>query len=736
MAVNKMKLWKKISGMSVAAILMAASNLCINASKVDGKMLYLSVTVTFLVELLKLLACATVLVVSPPQFRSNQRYWIGWKETMYFAAPALLYTLDNNLAFVILRFIDPATLSILWNLKILTTAALFRFVLRHRLGELQVIALILLVLGVITSQSRHTMHHGVVVDHTVGCTISSFGGIMSEYALKKNPEMSFFIQNAYMYIFGIIFNGIGVISNYSTIASSGFFNGYNSWTWLVVFIQALAGLMMGFIFKYLDNIVCVYTHVIAMMLTTIISILFFAFELTLEFACGFGVCIISMYLYHLPSPNGTPCHNNSSSDEEYEKLAMESSCRSSNSTKTVVACVSHFVFCSMVASLTTANLYELLEVERTASDAEIKESYRRLALKYHPDRNHGSPEAEEHFKQLGAAYSVLSDIEQRRLYDFSLKAGDPNAEQAARLGLAPIDVNEMSGFGRILGALCSKIGIPLPTQINPAVLNAAREAAAIHNISVVVKDLPIGLELGGRVEKQEAHFYSFKVDEIPSTGLIVSCKAVPKSKFKLILFDKDGGVRHVQECTARSKYTSADIFLTSMEFMDINDAYKFLSDQERQLPEVFSNLKTLEIMQNPTLEKGSYLIAVYGDNWFSSLQYTIQVMAIDGTSATNIQLNEQEMLHLKKEIDSFQNEFIAAQKAFEAVMAKVDDYDIRTKELLLARRTAYETFLHECAEPYKSIQPTRERRDSASAALQTLWNRFTEPKEPPKRNEF
>ncbi|OQR85036.1 UDP-sugar transporter [Achlya hypogyna] len=353
-----MKLWHKVAGMCVAAVLMAASNLCINASKVDGKMPYLSITVTFLVEALKFAACIVVLLVSPPKLGPHQRYWLGWKESLYFAAPALLYTVDNNLAFVILRFIDPATLSVLWNLKILTTAALFRFVLRRKLGQLQIIALMLLVLGVVTSQTKHTVHHGVhdranataleleegtrfmlgIALVAIGCAISSLAGILAEYALKKNPSTPFFLQNGYMYIFGLLFNTAGLLAEHSNIAANGFFAGYNGWTWTVVLIQAFAGLMMGFIFKYLDNIVCVYTHVVAMMLTMLVSILFFAFELTLEFSCGFGVCAISMYLYHLPDGTSqqNSCHGTASpsSDEEYEKLAMDSdsSCRSTAST--------------------------------------------------------------------------------------------------------------------------------------------------------------------------------------------------------------------------------------------------------------------------------------------------------------------------------------------------------------------------------------------------------------------
>ena len=61
--------------------------------------------------------------------------------------------------------------------------------------------------------------------------------------------------------------------------------------------------------------------------------------------------------------------------------------------------------------------YEVLGVPRAATDKEIKKAYRKLAMKYHPDRNDGDPGAETKFKEVSEAYSVLSDVEKKLQYD-------------------------------------------------------------------------------------------------------------------------------------------------------------------------------------------------------------------------------------------------------------------------------------------------------------------------------
>lgn len=102
--------------------------------------------------------------------------------------------------------------------------------------------------------------------------------------------------------------------------------------------------------------------------------------------------------------------------------------------------------------------YEVLAVSRTANDQEIKSAYRRLAVKFHPDKNPNDASAEEKFKEAAEAYSVLSDAEQRKRYDRFGHAGVSSGAGAGSWGAgAPgfggIEdiLGDLFGFGDVFG---------------------------------------------------------------------------------------------------------------------------------------------------------------------------------------------------------------------------------------------------------------------------------------------
>ncbi len=101
--------------------------------------------------------------------------------------------------------------------------------------------------------------------------------------------------------------------------------------------------------------------------------------------------------------------------------------------------------------MTKRDYYDVLGVAKTASDAEIKSAYRKLALKFHPDRNPGSKDAEEKFKAAAEAYAVLADADKRAAYD-------RYGHQGVGGATGGFDPTVFAGFEDILGGLGDVFG--------------------------------------------------------------------------------------------------------------------------------------------------------------------------------------------------------------------------------------------------------------------------------------
>lgn len=143
--------------------------------------------------------------------------------------------------------------------------------------------------------------------------------------------------------------------------------------------------------------------------------------------------------------------------------------------------------------MTEIDYYELLEVSKDADKSAIKKAYRKMAMRYHPDKNHGDDEAEEKFKAVNEAYQVLSDDQKRSIYDRYGKAG-LEGQGGGRGGFSSAGFDDLgsifeemfgSAFGGGFGGRSSRakksynynldIGIELKVEFNEAAFGCKKE---------------------------------------------------------------------------------------------------------------------------------------------------------------------------------------------------------------------------------------------------------------------
>lgn len=151
---------------------------------------------------------------------------------------------------------------------------------------------------------------------------------------------------------------------------------------------------------------------------------------------------------------------------------------------------------------TQRDFYEVLGVSRQASDAEIKKAYRKLAMKYHPDRNPDDAQAEEQFKEVKKAYEVLSDATKRSAYD---QFGHAAVDGAAGGGQGGPGGAGFGGFGDIFGDIFENIFTGGgPGGHGAGGSRAHRGADLRYNLDLTLEEAARGTELDIQIPTQVA----------------------------------------------------------------------------------------------------------------------------------------------------------------------------------------------------------------------------------------
>ncbi|MBN1850622.1 MAG: J domain-containing protein [Deltaproteobacteria bacterium] len=147
------------------------------------------------------------------------------------------------------------------------------------------------------------------------------------------------------------------------------------------------------------------------------------------------------------------------------------------------------------------DLYLILEISRDASAEEIKKSYRRLALKYHPDTQNGGDEAGERFKEISEAYSILGNQDKRRVYDLNgyghLNGSYPGGGSAGGHTYRPRGKGSCGSFqcrGGGLGACFSSRGGGWGRAFRHPFPKYQFEKGAVHDIPLTSHEALTGTE--------------------------------------------------------------------------------------------------------------------------------------------------------------------------------------------------------------------------------------------------
>lgn len=351
--------------------------------------------------------------------------------------------------------------------------------------------------------------------------------------------------------------------------------------------------------------------------------------------------------------------------------------------------------CSLYMFLTNLSPYFRAGVTQDASEKQINIAFKKLALKYHPDRNVDDEYAAMKFKAVNDAFHVLNDPAKRRAYDQRYDKSSPSTSTDVTLSsgsdVATTEGNSLTGIGRVFGAVISRFGIN--TQISQDIIATAQAICRNGGIEgggppldPRVSDLPWGWAAEAKVDRQTAAYYRLTADpQHTEIGFIIHGRSVSKGKFKMIMFDKDGTVMH-QVDSSKDKdanYTQATFFFTNFDTYHLGEATAVApppqpspllaaADKDKSFPPVLSRLETFT-HSSRKIASGQYLLCVYGDNLFGKTAFSIIAVPakMDSPEVRGLEELDEILLESKRSLAHLKTEYILAKAAYERVLEKM-----------------------------------------------------------------
>ena len=248
------------------------------------------------------------------------------KDFLMMGIPAVCYTIQKNLMLIAISDLSPAVFQILFQGKILTTAFMSYMVLNKVFTKRQKLAMGILFVGCclvqlssideessVDTQKGSSLRGFIAI--TVACFTSAFSAVFLEKAIKgkgaEEKSHTIWVRNIQLSIFGCIASMIAArLEDKEQIDKQGFLDCFTPIVWITVLTSSVGGLLVSLVMKYADNIYKTLATSVAIVLVSVLSIMFFGLSLSFSFVLGAFLTLFSVHLYS--SNPSTTTEDNSS----------------------------------------------------------------------------------------------------------------------------------------------------------------------------------------------------------------------------------------------------------------------------------------------------------------------------------------------------------------------------------------------------------------------------------------
>lgn len=277
-------------------------------------------TAVLMAEVAKLIMCLTLVFIFPKEGGRDFKKFgtllyrtiiVNKMDTLKVCVPSFLYLIQNNLLYVGVEHLNVVPFQITCQTKIFTTAIFSVLILKRQLRTTQWLSLLLLSLGVALVnmpdydktqdlQSDNSNKRNLIIGFSsvlMAMVLSGLAGVYFEKILKGS-DVSVWMRNVQLSLLSLPLGLImSLTEHYEDIKVKGFFFGYDLFVVYLILFNAMGGILVGVVVKYADMIIKGFAFSISIVLTCLVSIVFFDFEITRLIIVGACLVFGSTFLY-------------------------------------------------------------------------------------------------------------------------------------------------------------------------------------------------------------------------------------------------------------------------------------------------------------------------------------------------------------------------------------------------------------------------------------------------------